>query len=198
MMGGLLGLTSALGRMNAAVLTLGRGLGAVCMAAMVIIILAQVFFRYVIGTALPWPEEAARFLMLWAAGLMIATAFRRGGFVSIEILVRMLPLRLASFLSLLLLALSMVILVKAIQISWFDISGIGGRFETDSLRVPMSFDPSAQWIKVPKGWQMMSMFVGLVMMIAVCAELMLRNAVALLGGGDDLEPIADAVTMGAE
>lgn len=197
-MGVLLGLTSALGRANAAVLTVGRGLGAVCMALMVVIILAQVFFRYVIGSALAWPEEAARFLMLWAAGLMIATAFRRGGFVSIDILVRMLPARAASALSLVLLGLSMVILVKAIQISWFDITGIGGRFETDSLRVPVSLDPAAQWQKVPRSWQMMSMFVGLATMISVCVELMLRNLIGLLGRADGLEPIADAVTMGAE
>ena len=101
MTGVLLGLTKALGSVNAACLTLGRGLGAVCMAAMVAIILAQVFFRYVVGNALAWPEEAARFLMLWAAGLMIATAFRRGGFVSIDMLVRLLPRALASALSLL-------------------------------------------------------------------------------------------------
>ena len=89
-MGALLGLTRALGALNATLLTLGRGLGAFCMAAMVVIILAQVFWRYVLNNALPWPEEAARFLMLWATGLMIGTAFRRGGFVSIELFVRLL------------------------------------------------------------------------------------------------------------
>ncbi len=197
MIGVLLTLTSALGRVNAAVLTAGRALGAVCMAAMVVIILAQVFFRYVVGSALAWPEEAARFLMLWAAGLMIATAFRRGGFVSIDMLVRLLPRRAASGLSLILLGLSMVILVVALGISWGDVTGIGGRFETDSLKAPMSFDLSV-WEKVPRSWQMTSMLVGLVMMIAVCAELMLRNLIAVLGAGDALPEIADAITMGAE
>lgn len=197
-MGVLLGLTTALGSVNAAVLSVGRGLGAVCMAGMVVIILAQVFFRYVIGTALPWPEEAARFLMLWAAGLMIATAFRRGGFVSIDMLVRLLPVRAASALSFLLLGLSLVILLVAIRISWGDVTGIGGRFETDSLKVPMTFDLSAQWVKVPRAWQMASMLVGLSMMISVCVELMLRNLINLFGAGDRLPAIPDTVTMGAE
>ncbi len=197
MTGVLLGLVTALGTVNAATLAVGRGLGAVCMAAMVVIILAQVFFRYVLNSALPWPEEAARFLMLWAAGLMIATAFRRGGFVSIDMLVRLLPVRAASLLSLLLLGLTMVVLVVALGISWFDVTGIGGRFETDSLKVPMSFDLSV-WSKVPRSWQMASMLVGLVTMIMVCAELMLRNLLGLLGRGADLPAIADAVTMGAE
>lgn len=197
-MGVLLGLVTALGSVNAAALTLGRGLGAVCMAGMVIIILAQVFFRYVIGTALPWPEEAARFLMLWAAGLMIATAFRRGGFVSIDMLVRLLPGRIASALALVLLGLSLVILVVAIGISWGDVTGIGGRFETDSLKVPMSFDMGAQWQKVPRAWQMASMLVGLSLMISVCIELMLRNLIGLFGGADRLPAIPDTVSLGAE
>lgn len=197
MTGVLLTLTVALGRLNAAVLTVGRGLGAVCMALMVVIILVQVFWRYVLNNALPWPEEAARFLMLWAAGLMIATAFRRGGFVSIDMLVRLLPLRAASALSLLLLGLSMVVLVVALGISWGDVTGIGGRFETDSLKVPTALSPMV-WEKVPRSWQMASMLVGLVLMIAVCAELMLRNLLGLIGRADDLPAIADAVTMGAE
>jgi len=197
MMGVLLGLTTALGRVNASVLCLGRGLGAVCMAGMVVIILAQVFFRYVIGTALPWPEEAARFLMLWAAGLMIATAFRRSGLVSIDIMVRMLPERIASVLSFMLLGLSLVVLVVAIRISWGDVTGIGGRFETDSLKVPVSLD-GGPWQKVPRAWQMMSMLVGLSMMISVCAELMLRNLIGLFGGADRLHAIPDTVTLGAE
>ena len=56
-------LARVLGGTNAALLALGRGLGIACVAAMVIIILLQVFFRYFRGNALAWPDEAARFLM---------------------------------------------------------------------------------------------------------------------------------------
>ncbi len=196
-MGALIGLAKALGSLNGAVLTLGRGLGAVCMAAMVVIILAQVFYRYILGSALAWPEEAARFLMVWAAGLMVATAFRRGGFVSIDILVRLLPRMTASALSLVLLALSLVILVVAIRISWSEVTGIGGRFETDSLRYPSTWDLSV-WTKMPRSWQMASMLTGLVMMISVCVELMLRNLITLLGAHDRLPDIPETVSLGAE
>ncbi len=37
---------------------------------MVVCILIQVFFRYVLNNALPWPDEAARFLMLWMTGFI--------------------------------------------------------------------------------------------------------------------------------
>ena len=50
--------------------------------ALVLAILVQVVFRYGFNNALPWPDEAARFCMLWMTGLMAPTAFRRGGFVA--------------------------------------------------------------------------------------------------------------------
>ena len=49
---------------------LGRMLSVFAIAMMVFVILLQVFFRYVLNNALPWPDEAARFMMLWLTGLM--------------------------------------------------------------------------------------------------------------------------------
>lgn len=186
-----------LGRINAALLALGRGLGACCMAVMVIVILLQVFFRYVLNNALPWPEELARFLMLWATGLMIPTAYRRGGFVSIEVLSRLLPRLLGMGLALILGLLALILLVKGAQIGWNEVTGFSGRAETDSLRVPASlaFD---RWVKLPKWTMMSSLLVGLVLMIMVNIELMLRQLIALAGYDDQLKPIPDTVTMGAE
>lgn len=196
-MGALLGLTRALGALNATLLTLGRGLGALCMAAMVVIILAQVFWRYVLNNALPWPEEAARFLMLWATGLMIGTAFRRGGFVSIELFVRLLPKAAASLLSLVLLGLCLAILWIGLGIAWKEVTGIGGRFEMDALRYPSSLS-FTEWAKAPRSAQMASMLVGLTLLIMVCVELMLRNLISLMGGHDRLPEIPDSVSLGTE
>ena len=50
---------------NTIILRLGRKLAWIAIGLMVIIILIQVFFRYGLNSALPWPDEAARFLMLW-------------------------------------------------------------------------------------------------------------------------------------
>ena len=82
-MGPLLAVLAPLSFVNEHLLRLVRGIGAVAMALMVVAILIQVFFRYVLNNALPWPDEAARFFMLWMTGLMAPTAFRRGGFVAI-------------------------------------------------------------------------------------------------------------------
>ncbi|NBR03382.1 MAG: TRAP transporter small permease subunit, partial [Alphaproteobacteria bacterium] len=49
---------------------IGRWLSIGAIAIMVAVILLQVFCRYVLNNALPWPDEAARFMMLWLTGLM--------------------------------------------------------------------------------------------------------------------------------
>lgn len=196
-MSALIALTSLLSGANAALLWLGRWAGVVCVALMVIFILIQVFFRYVIGNALPWSEEGARFLMLWMTGLMAPTAFRRGGFVSIDLLVRLMPRVVAALLQLTLLCLSLTVLVVGFNIGWAEVTGFGGRFATDALWLPTSLDFS-EWMKVPRGWAMASLATGVTLLIFVNVELILRSLVQLLGATDRLPVIADATTLGAE
>jgi TRAP-type transport system small permease protein len=196
-MGAVLVLTNGLGVVNAALLTLGRRIGAGMVAAMVIIILLQVFFRYVLGNALAWPEEASRFLMLWMTGLMAPTAFRRGGFVSIEMLTRLLPVKASAILSLALLGLSLVVMIVGIKIGWSEVTGLGGRFATDSLHYPASLDFSTMQ-KMPKSWMMLSLVVGLGLLISVCIELILRSLITLAGQAERLIEIPFTVMGGAE
>jgi TRAP-type C4-dicarboxylate transport system permease small subunit len=195
----LIAVCNALGAVNGALLAAGLAVGALFMGLMVVVILTQVFFRYVIGSALAWPEEASRFLMLWATGLMAPTAFRRGGFVAIDMVVRLLPRGVATVLSLALLGLTLMVLWVAVQIGWTEVTGLGGRFETDSLRVPVSFDLQT-WMKVPKAWMMASLLTGVALLLSVTVELLLRNIVALLGGRDRLRDIPETVVLagGAE
>ena len=72
----LMGLLAPLQFINDHVLRLGRAIGIVAIGLMVVCILIQVFMRYVMNNALPWPDEAARFLMLWMTGLTTKLANR--------------------------------------------------------------------------------------------------------------------------
>jgi TRAP-type C4-dicarboxylate transport system permease small subunit len=192
----LLAACNGLGRLNGGLLALGLWIGAACLGLMVVVILAQVFFRYVIGSALAWPEEASRFLMLWSTALMAPTAFRRGGFVAIDMVVRLLPRMVATALSLALLTLTILILWIALGIGWSEVTGLGGRFETDSLRVPVSLDLST-WMKVPKSWMMASLLTGVALLLLVAVELALRNTFALIWGPGTLTEIPGTVTLGS-
>lgn len=59
--------------------------------ACALVALVQVFCRYVLGDALPWPEEAARYLFVWFVFLGAAMVTRRGEHITIDIVQRSLP-----------------------------------------------------------------------------------------------------------
>ncbi|MEE4121060.1 MAG: TRAP transporter small permease subunit [Paracoccaceae bacterium] len=182
-MGVLLGPIRVLKVVNDLLLRLGRALAVAALAIMVAVILAQVFFRYVLNSALPWPDEAARFMMLWMTGLIAPMAYRQGGFVAIDMLERALPRVAGAVLSLILLALSLTVMVFAARIGWNEVTGFGGTFATASLWVPTSitFD---EWFRVPRSWMMASLLVGLWLLILVSVELILRQVASLMGAVD--------------
>ena len=186
----------ALGAANAAILAAGRWFGIAAIALMVVAILVQVFWRYVLSDPLPWPEEAARFLMLWMTGLVAPTALRRGGFVAIDMIQLALPRLLGGLLTLALLAAALVVLVVAARLGWAEVTGFSGRFATSSLYYPTV----EGWEKVPRSWMISSIFVGMVLLALVTAELVLRQFAVLAGTARRLPEIPGAadVAVGAE
>ena len=196
-MGALLAVLAPLRLFNESALAFGRFVGIVAVGLMVVAILVQVFFRYVLNDALAWPDEAARFCMLWMTGLMAPTAFRRGGFVAIDMLVQLLPRGLGGLLSFALLFVSLLVLVVAVQIGWSEVTGFSGKFATASLYVPTSWGFES-WFRVPRSWMMASLLVGLVLLISVNLELILRAVVRMLGGEDRLPAIALEEQLGTE
>ncbi|MCX8116583.1 MAG: TRAP transporter small permease [Desulfobacterota bacterium] len=65
-----------------------------CMMAiggMTIIVLLGVLFRYVFRSPLGWTEEAARYLMIWAASLAVSMGIMKGEHVGIHLVVNALP-----------------------------------------------------------------------------------------------------------
>ncbi|MCT4558750.1 MAG: TRAP transporter small permease [Pelagimonas sp.] len=182
--------------LNSGLLALGRGVGVVAICIMVLAILIQVFFRYVLGNALPWPDEAARFCMLWMAGLMAPTALRRGGFVAIDLLDHLFKGAAFHLLQLALLMISLTVLIVGLQIGYAEVTGLGGRFATASLYVPTSI-PFDSWYRVPRSWMMLSLLIGVGLLVLVNIELILERIVRLFGRGDDL-PERETLQGGAE
>jgi TRAP-type C4-dicarboxylate transport system permease small subunit len=84
-------LLAIIGGFNNKLLSFGRSLACVAMVLMVFCILLQIFFRYALNNALPWPEEAARALMIWMMAFVAPSAYRYAGFVAIEMVPDMMP-----------------------------------------------------------------------------------------------------------
>ena len=196
-MGVLLGVLTPLRLFNDVVLAAGRFLAATALAFMVVFILTQVFFRYVLNSALPWPDEAARFAMLWMTGLMAPTAYRRGGFVAIDMMARALPRAVARVLTFALLLVCTVVIWEALKIGWSEVTGFAGTFKTASLYTvffPSISDMTIEfgYGKMPRSHMMASLVVGLALMLVVSVELILRAIIDFLGGGTQLPPLAAA------
>ena len=159
--------------LNTIILRLGRKLAWISIGLMVIIILIQVFFRYGLNSALPWPDEAARFFMLWMTGLIAPSAYRWGGFVSIEMLFNILPSKIIKVLTLLLLMISLMVLIVGLDFGIKHVDS-GWLFESSSMKWPL-FLIGIESSKIKLAWMYMSIPVGLLMMTLVNIELILKN-----------------------
>ena len=162
---------------------------------MVAAILIQVFFRYVLNNALPWPDEAARFLMLWMTGLMAPSAYRWGGFVAIDLFRDLMGLRTGSIFNLVILIVSLAVLVVALQLGLKHIKS-GWLFASSSLRLPLNLiggDP----VKMKLAWMYMSVYVGFVGLTLVNVEMILKN-LHMLFSDVDYGDVPDQAVMSAE
>lgn len=207
----LLGLLRPFEVVNTVFGKLGRSITVIAMALMVLAILIQVVFRYVLNNALPWPDEAARFLMLWMTGLIAPYAYRRGGFVAIDMVERALPKRVGAILALLLLTISLLVLIIGVQLGYKHTMS-GCLFKSSTLWLPFTFNfalpiPGMDmsltlctkadaalafswgWTKMPLAVMYASLFVGLMLLVLVNIELLLRSLATLIGGEDQLRPI---------
>ena len=175
---------------------IGRNLSIFAMGLMVVVILTQVYFRYVLNNALPWPDEAARFLMLWLAGLMGPIALRQGSMVAIVGVQSLLPGLICKVLIFSLLLVSFAVLIVAVELGWAHVNS-GWLFASSSLKVPLNLI-GMKAIKMKLAWSYMSLFVGFCLMSLVNLELLLRTAISIFGGESQLKPINNTKEMKVE
>ena len=182
-----------LARCNTAILRLGRHLSVIALALMVVIMLLQVFFRYALNNALPWPDEAARFCMLWMTGLMAPLALRHGGFVAIDMFQQMLPRLLATILQLTLWLVALIVLIVAVQIGW-DHFNAGWLFKSSSMKIPAGLI-SERPVRMPLAYSYLSLLLSVCLMISVSVELTMRHVRQLFTGHDPLleNPVSQRV-----
>ena len=188
-MGFLSTLYKGLCHVNSALLLIGRQLAWMCVALMTLIILMQVFYRYGLNNALPWPEEAARALMIWMTALAAPTAYRHGGFVSIDMLQDYLPGVLRSALIITLLLIAGVVLVKLFDLA-LNFFERGFRTYTASIRLPWD-----QTEKLKRAWVYLAMPVCFGGMLLINIELLIREIGSRLGNEEDFPVPAKPAAM---
>jgi TRAP-type C4-dicarboxylate transport system permease small subunit len=74
----------------------GMGVLVVCGAAMSIIVMLQIVFRFVVYVPIPWSEELARYLMIWMGMVGAFVALREGRHIGVSLFVDRLPPRMGA------------------------------------------------------------------------------------------------------
>lgn len=163
-------LLEILARINHSLLWLGRQVSWILIGAMVVVITIQVFFRYVLNAALPWPEELARVMMIWMMALSAPSAYRWGNFVAITMIMDALPHVLGRLLNILLTVMATCVLAFLLfyAIKHFNSGFI---FKSSTLKIPLAYV-----------YLSMSLCFGV--MLSVNAEMILRQVAQLIGGND--------------
>lgn len=105
----LFAINTPLGKLNFAIASLAKNLAGGLLALMLAMILAQVFFRYVLNDSLAWTEELAKFSMVWVACLVAPWAYRAHLNVSIQMFADALPAVLRRITELLITLLVLII-----------------------------------------------------------------------------------------
>ncbi len=79
-------LENLIGRVNWLLLSVCKGLSVVLLIIMLGIIVAAVFFRYVLGDAIAWSEEIAKFVMVWMTFFTAPVGLKLGAHIAIDAL----------------------------------------------------------------------------------------------------------------
>ena len=89
-------------KINETLCLMARNLAGLFLVAMIVIVIMQIFFRYVLNDSLIWTEELAKTLMVWTAFLVAPWAYRAGANVRIGFLIDEFPKKFQTIMRLIL------------------------------------------------------------------------------------------------
>jgi TRAP-type C4-dicarboxylate transport system permease small subunit len=157
-------------------------LAALLMGAIVVIMVVQVFARYVLNDSLIWAEELCRYLLIWITFLFIGIAYQRGEFIAVDVVPNMLTPRWRFVLKL-------VVTVPVIVFLWLMVTNGYTHATRFSAQVIPAIDflwssLTGERVKVPIVWVYISVPIGsalLILHIAISLFIDARNAFAKPG-----------------
>ncbi len=152
---GLNRLNQFIDRLSGAVLT-------ITITAIFIIIVVSVFFRYVIGNAISWSEEVAKFILVYMCFIGASTVMIRGGHVGIQFFYNKAR---GTAKVILVIFMETIVLTTLVMLVWYGWDITLTAFPQRSTAVP--------WLSL--GAIYICMPLGALMMIPISLELMLKN-----------------------
>lgn len=119
--------------------------------AVVLILCAQVVFRYFIGTSLDWIEEVSRILLIWLTFIGAAVALKRKGHIAVDYFVAHLPDRIRYYFE-----IGTYVLIVAFS-AFLCVQGMAFALLSERTTFPA--------LQVPVSWQYLGLPVGCLFMV---------------------------------
>ena len=126
------------------------GLLVVSGAVMSVIVMLQIFFRFVIYIPLPWSEELARYLMIWTGMVGSFVALREGRHIGVTLVVDRLPPKAAAWVTVFVQSATILFLAIVAK-QGFALALINLNQLSPAMRIPMFYP----YLAVPVGAALM-------------------------------------------
>jgi TRAP-type C4-dicarboxylate transport system permease small subunit len=110
----------------------------IAFAVMSVMIVLQIIFRYILGAALSFSEELARYLFIWSALLGSAMCLKRRSHVSVELLMTVMPKAVKKYCVLLANVIGMIFYVILI-VYGFEVVGVTMGQKSPGLGLQMGY-----------------------------------------------------------
>ena len=141
----------ALARFDAALLRANRALIIAVLAAMALIVFANVALRFLTDRSILWAEEVSRYAMIWLTFLGAGLVLRHGGHIGIDALQTRFPRRAA--------AIRAVVFVLLLGFFAF-MAWIGARYAL------LAWDQTTPVLQIPVGFIYLALPIGFALLIA--------------------------------
>ncbi|GAW93783.1 TRAP transporter small permease [Calderihabitans maritimus] len=125
-----------------------EGAVTILLGAMTVVVFLQVFFRFVIKGSLPWSEELARYLMVWAVFIGASIGAKEGAHIGVEAFVAFLPAKLRRVALVLAGAFS---LLFCIIIAYLSFKVVGFLMKSGQLSPAMQIPIFWAYLAIPVG-----------------------------------------------
>jgi TRAP-type C4-dicarboxylate transport system permease small subunit len=117
---------------------------------MSVIVLLQVFFRFVIYMPFPWSEEIARYLMIWVGMIGSFVALRKGRHIGVTFLMERLPAGVARGLNPLI-HLVLIAFLAVIAVQGGKLAILNATQKSPAMMIPMIYP----YLAIPVGAALM-------------------------------------------
>lgn len=142
-----------------------------CFLIVLVVILVQIFFRFVLRIGVPWTEEISRLFFIYLIFIGAAVAVRKGEMIVVDTIPNLVKGRLGLFLKLIINVFSFLFIL----IMFYAAITLTEKVWSTTLA-------TVDWIS--NGWIYMAQVIGFGLMIIYLIKPLIRNVIQLVKGGE--------------